>query len=54
MERTYIEIDFYSIRGRIPNRTIKIQNGMFGELTLFSILKMLLRVIQHQSVGKKA
>lgn len=44
--------DFYLIQGRIPNGTIEIQNGMFGDLIVFPILEPLLRVIKHQSVGE--
>lgn len=39
MERTNKEIDFYLIQGRVPNRTIKIQNGMFGDLIVVPILE---------------
>ena len=52
MKRIFKKVDFYFTQRKIPNRTIKIQNGMFGDLIVFSIQEVLLRVVKHQSVGK--
>ena len=52
ISKLYKELDFHLIQRRIPNRTIKIQNGMSGDLRVFPRLEMVLRVIKHQPDGK--
>ena len=51
ISKLYRELDFHSIQRRIPNKTIKIQNSMSGDLRVFPRLEMVLRVIKYQSDG---